>query len=146
MKLYISTASYLLAMSGTIALWNADTDAAWSWVGLGIWACASVLLGAVTGRTGCFLLAFVAILIAVPFGVRDNDFRWSETFPLWVPVAANSFIAAGLIAVGALARKPSRGGTPRRRAAIRICGRSTGSESPERVRRRRAAGRQAPAR
>ena len=105
MKPYISAALYMLAMTATIALWNADIDTAWSWIGLGIWACASFLFGMATGRIGCLLLAFVAIPIAVPFGIPDDDFRWSEPFPLWWSVAAASFFAAGLVAVGAVTRK-----------------------------------------
>jgi hypothetical protein len=104
MKPYVPVAGYLLAITATVIVWNANIGAAGWWAGVVGWGCASILFGAVTGRLIFFLWAFVAIPIAVPFGVPDN-YQWSEPLPIWWFTAVISLFAAGLIFVAALARR-----------------------------------------
>jgi hypothetical protein len=115
MRQLAPVAGYLLAVTATVLVWNAEPGATPWWLGISIWGGASILLGAMTGRLGFFLWAFVAIPIAYPFGVGEG-FRYSEPLPIWFGAALASVPAALLVAAAALGRRAfdARRAPPRR--------------------------------
>jgi uncharacterized membrane protein len=92
--------TYLIGMVVAIVLMDSDGDGWWGT----IWMAVSVLLGAGTGEFRFALLSFLAIPIAIPFGL-PADTQADPVFPVWVYAASFASFFSVLTLLAALVRR-----------------------------------------
>lgn len=97
------TVAYLAGAAATVISLNANGESI-GFLPSVIWAVASVLLGWTTGQLGVALLAFLAVLFAIPFGYPDH-YQYSEPMPIWWSAMFLAFASAGLVVLAALMKR-----------------------------------------
>ncbi len=104
--------TYLIGM--VVAIISMDANGG-GWWGT-IWVVVSVLLGAGTGEFRFAPLSFLAIPIAIPFGLPAETYS-DPVFPVWVAAAYFAPFSSALILLAALIRRIAESRLRRRRTA-----------------------------
>jgi hypothetical protein len=100
----VAAGIYVVAVVIAVALLNAHGGSSAAFL---LWVLASIFLGAATGRPSFALLALLAIPVAIPFGIPDDDLsrRADPVLPLVFIAAYFVPISALLIVASAFARR-----------------------------------------